>query len=74
MIALQDAAQKIFGDSKLIIDYWSKGYIKNDNNDSETIALVREVGKLRRQFEDRGGRIIRISGGANPADLGFHKP
>ena len=72
-IALDDNASKIFGDSALIIDYWSKGYIKNDNNDPETIALAHEVKKLRWQFENRGGEVVRISGGSNPADLGFHK-
>lgn len=72
-IALQDNAAKIFGDSKLIIDYWSKGYIKSQSNDPETIALVDKVKQLRWQFEKRGGRITHISGGSNPADLGFHK-
>ncbi|MCU0652739.1 MAG: ribonuclease H family protein [Candidatus Pacebacteria bacterium] len=73
MVALQDNAQKVFGDSKLIVDYWSKGHIKLDNNDPETVALAREVGRLRWQFEKKGAVIVRISGGANPADLGFHK-
>jgi len=72
-IALGDNSSKIFGDSALIIDYWSKGYIKNDNNDPETIALANEVKKQRWQFENRGGEVIRISGGSNPADLGFHR-
>jgi ribonuclease H-related protein len=72
-IALQDNAQKIFGDSKLIIDYWSKGFIKINNNDPDTVALAGEVKQLRGQFEKRGGKIIHISGGSNPADLGFHK-
>ena len=29
--------------------------------------------KSRKQYEKLGGEIILISGGANPADLGFHK-
>lgn len=73
IIALQDNAAKVFGDSKLIIDYWSKGYIKMNNNDPDTVVLAQEVKKLRNQFEGRGGEVVRISGGANPADLGYHK-
>ena len=72
-IALQDNTQKIFGDSKLIIDYWSNGFIKADNVSPDTVDLADEVKYLRRQFEGRGGKIVRISGGSNPADLGFHK-
>ncbi len=73
-VALQDNAAKIFGDSKLIIDYWSKGFIKADNVGPDTVALAMEVKKMRWQFESRGGEMVRISGGSNPADLGFHKP
>ena len=29
--------------------------------------------QLRKKFERLGGRLACISGGANPADLGFHK-
>jgi len=28
---------------------------------------------LREAFEKEGGKIKRVSGGSNPADLGFHK-
>jgi len=35
--------------------------------------LVKEVKELRQRFEAGNGRMIKISGGANPADLGFHK-
>jgi len=72
LIALQEGVPKIFGDSALIIDYWSHGHIKKENN-PQTISLAREVAVLRRQFEANGGQILKISGGANPADLGFHK-
>jgi len=71
-IAIKKDIKKVFGDSKLIIDYWSKGYIKKDKNE-ETIALAEEVKKLRYEFEKQGGKIAHISGGSNPADLGFHK-
>lgn len=71
-LALKDKAGKIFGDSKLVIDYWSKGFVKKNNLSIKTIALVKEVVRLRKKFEKIGGEIIYISGGDNPADLGFH--
>jgi|WetSurMetagenome_2_1015567.scaffolds.fasta_scaffold271457_2 ribonuclease H-related protein len=71
-IALKEDIKKIFGDSKLILDYWSKGFIKKEMPE-ETISLSNEVKKLRYRFEKEGGRIEHISGGSNPADLGFHR-
>jgi ribonuclease HI len=71
-IALKENIKKAFGDSKLILDYWSKGYIKKEMP-KETINLSDEVKKLRYSFEKGGGKIEHISGGSNPADLGFHK-
>ncbi|MFA5086509.1 MAG: ribonuclease H family protein [Candidatus Paceibacterota bacterium] len=71
-IALKKNVKKVFGDSKLILDYWSKGYIKKTMN-KETVDLTNEVKKLRYEFEKKGGKIEHISGGSNPADLGFHK-
>jgi len=61
----------IFGDSKLVIDYWSKGFIKKEINE-KTKKLAHEVTFLRQKFENNGGKIILISGDDNPADLGFH--
>ena len=71
-IALEKNVFKIFGDSKLVIEYWSKGYIKYEVGE-ETVNLAQEVKILRKEFEKKGGKIILISGGANPADLGFHR-
>jgi len=71
-IALKENIKKAFGDSKLILDYWSRGYIKKEMP-KETIDLSDEVKKLRYIFEKEGGKIEHISGGSNPADLGFHK-
>ncbi|MFZ3054900.1 MAG: ribonuclease H family protein [Minisyncoccales bacterium] len=71
-IAIKEGIKKVFGDSKLILDYWSKGYIKKELSE-ETIGLSGEVKKLRYAFEKKGGKMNHISGGSNPADLGFHK-
>ncbi len=72
-IALKTGVQKIFGDSKLVLEYWSKGYIKGGEAAPETVELAYSVAKLRKEFEDKGGTLEYISGGDNPADLGFHK-
>ena len=71
-IAIKEGVSRIFGDSKLVVEYWSKGHIKYEVGE-ETVNLSNEVKILRKEFEAMGGRISLISGGANPADLGFHK-
>lgn len=71
-IALESGARKVFGDSALVLNYWSKGHVKKDMGE-KTIELAEEAAKLRWRFEQTGGQLIQISGGANPADLGFHK-
>jgi ribonuclease HI len=71
-IALGKNISKIFGDSKLVVEYWSKGHIKYEVGE-ETVNLAQEVKILRKEFEKVGGKMILISGGSNPADLGFHK-
>lgn len=71
-IAIDKGAKNVFGDSKLVVEYWSKGHIKYEVGE-ETVNLAQEVKILRKEFEKQGGKIILISGGSNPADLGFHK-
>ncbi len=72
-IAINEKAKKVFGDSKLIIEYWSRGFLKKDNVSEKTAQLANMVKKLRKKFEGHGGAMILISGSNNPADLGFHK-
>lgn len=72
-MALKGNIKKIFGDSKLIIESWSKGYIKEKKISLETVNLAKEVKRLRDEFEKMGGKIDYISGLSNPADLEFHK-
>jgi len=71
-IARTEGGQKIFGDSKLVIDYWSQWKMKRKELPEETVALAEEVSVLREAFEANGGSVGRISGDHNPADLGFH--
>ncbi len=72
-IAKKTQAKKIFGDSRLVIDYWSQWKMKRKELPEETVELATKVAKMRERFEKKGGEIERISGGENPADLGFHR-
>ncbi len=72
-LALKKGVKNIFGDSNLIIEYWSRGKINKKTVSPGTIVLADEVKKLRSEFESRGGKINYISGESNPADLGFHR-
>jgi len=65
--------KKIFGDSKLVINFWSKGFVKVENINEETLELIDKIFALREKFEKSGGAVIHVSGRDNPADLGFHK-
>ena len=72
-IALKKNIKRVFGDSKLIINFWSKGIIRRKEVAKKTYLLSLEVKKLRIEFENKKGELLRISGADNPADLGFHK-
>jgi ribonuclease HI len=72
-VAKKEKVKKIFGDSRLVIDHWSRWHIKRKELPAATVALADEVAKLRAAFEADGGTVSRISGGHNPADLGFHR-
>lgn len=72
-IAMKEGVKKVFGDSDLIIRFWSKGLVNRRDKPVETIKLIDEVAKLRGEFEKTGGKIEYIPGASNPADLGFHK-
>ncbi len=63
----------IYSDSSLVVDYWSKGKIGPSVKDSRKKIYITECGKLRKEFEKNGGKIIKISGDNNKADLGKHK-
>ncbi len=71
-IAKKTRAKKIFGDSKLVIEYWSRWHIKKNAIQEETVELAEEVSEMRTAFESKGGSVERIPGEDNPADLGFH--
>jgi len=72
-IARATHSKKVFGDSKLVIEFWSQWHIKRKDLPEETVALADDVSRAREAFEKDGGTVARISGDGNPADLGFHK-
>ena len=72
-MGIKNGIKNIFGDSNLVIQYWSCGQMNRDNINEDTIKLIDYVVKRRRKYEDVGGSINHISGDINPADLGFHK-
>lgn len=72
-ISINESCKNIYGDSNLIIEYWSKGFAKRNELPKETVELIEKVVLLRKEFEKNGGIIKHVSGDINPADLGFHK-
>lgn len=70
-IALAKKIKRVFGDSALVLNSWSKGKVRKAMP-QKTRTLVAEVKTLRKKFEKSGGHMERISGDHNPADLGFH--
>lgn len=65
----------IYSDSKLIVDYWGKGHVNSNKMktmDPIKLAYIKECGRLRTLFEQKGGKVMKISGDNNKADLGFH--
>ena len=63
----------ICGDSSLAIEYWTKGQYNSSNLENDTVELIKKTIQMRNEFEKKGGTVKKISGDANPADLGFHK-
>ena len=74
-IARELDSKTIMGDSKLVIDFWSRGFLRKETalKDPPLKELVKKVKKAREQFESEGGRLAHVSGSINPADLGFHR-
>lgn len=74
-IARQQGRNQIFGDSKLVLEYWSKDFVSAEKRekDPDLAQLAGLTARERRAFEKAGGRLAHVSGSINPADLGFHK-
>jgi ribonuclease HI len=68
-------SRHVYGDSQLVLDYWSRGRVTADKRraDPDLARLANETAAARRRFEAAGGSLAHIPGGLNPADLGFHR-
>jgi ribonuclease H-related protein len=72
-LALKKKSPRVLGDSKLIVNFWSKGFAKLEDLPARTAKLIEEVAGLRHDYEEKGGVVEFIPGDYNPADLGFHR-
>jgi ribonuclease HI len=66
---------EIYSDSDLCIRFWSINVTSKKKKlmDPNKVKFIEELIDLRKQFEAMGGKITKISGDDNVADLGFHK-
>lgn len=74
-IAKKLGAKSVYSDSALVLDFWSLGHVtaKKRQEDPELYVLATKTFAERLEFERAGGRCLKISGGINPADLGYHR-
>jgi ribonuclease HI len=70
---LKDKVHVIGSDSTTVL-FWSRtlGSEARARMDPRKVALVEECIRRRREFEGRGGQVIKISGDDNLGDLGRH--
>lgn len=76
-VAQKLSKKRVCGDSKLVLDFWSKGVIgkgKMEEGDQDFFRLIEMTVSARKAFESDGGELCYIPGDKNPADLGFHRP
>ena len=71
-IAKRIGSKHLYSDSDLIIKYWSKNVSKTVKDPIKR-KYIQECIYLRKEFEENGGTIIKVSGDFNEADLGFHR-
>ena len=74
-IARKLGVKKLFGDSRLVLDYWSKGRAKAKTlqGSGDLAKLVAMTADERAKFEKEGGILLHVKGNINPADLGYHR-
>ena len=68
-------SQHVFGDSRLVLEDWSRGpgTAAKRASDPALNALSALVRTARAAFERGGGALAHVPGGTNPADLGHHR-
>ena len=57
LIAKKKNIKEIYGDSELVIKYWSKG--RYNKLPERTIKRIKKVTELRKEFEANGGKILK---------------
>lgn len=73
LIALEYDYDEVFSDSQLIVDYWSKK-LSTKIKDPKKLEVQKILIELTDLFTRiHRGRLTKISGDDNIADLGFHK-
>lgn len=76
-IALSTKNYKVINtDSELCYKWWSVGHVSTNSKrkmDSNKLFYINECARLRKEFELTGGKIVKISGDDNLADIGYHK-
>lgn len=75
-IGLEKGVKTIYSDSQLIVTYWSLGNVNPKTwkaMDPKKQKYITLCSSLRKAFESKGGKIVKISGDDNLADLGYHK-
>lgn len=75
-ISLKSNYTEIKIDSDLLYKWWSIGRVNAktlQKMDPLKKKYINECVTLRKEFESRGGKITKIPGNVNKADLGFHK-
>lgn len=73
--ALRIGCKKICCDSQLLVTYWKiKVNPKTlEKMDEKKKYFISQLQTLYLQFEKGGGELVKIPGGENKADLGYHK-
>ncbi|MFA6972468.1 MAG: RNase H1/viroplasmin domain-containing protein [Gallionella sp.] len=74
-LALKYPSVKVLkGDSTVVLTWWSRclGADKRQTMDPRKVRYIDELIKLRKLFEAQGGRLEKIGGKYNLADLGRH--
>lgn len=75
-IAIKYGAKFLLSDSQLLVQYWSLDKVSpatKKKMDPLKYRYIQECTDLRKQFESKGGVVVKIPGDKNLADLGYHK-
>jgi ribonuclease HI len=75
-IAIQNGVKEVCTDSDLLYKWWSLGKVNGKTWNKMDIlkqGFIQDLVDLRKNFESKGGNLVKISGNINKADLGLHR-